>query len=126
MIKTTETVYKCENCDFFTIDPERAKMHEKHCRTRYQVFLLAKEKQIGWDLLVRTKEPSDLNELEYFVPTKDKPDYTYKPFDFYCWIPTKHQEDIDKAKELLINAAKKHIKAFLNDLEINDVEVDIK
>lgn len=126
MIKTTETVYRCENCDFFTLDSERAKMHEKYCRTRYQVFLLAKEKQIGWDLLVRTKEPADLDKLEYFVPTKDKHDYTYKPFDFYCWIPTKHQKDIDKAKELLINAAKKHIKAFLNDLEINDVEVDVK
>lgn len=127
MIKTTETVYRCENCDFFTTDEERARLHEKYCKTRYQVFLVAKEKQIGWDLLVRTKEPPDPNELKYFVPTKCKyDDYTYRPFDFYCWIPTKHQEDIDKAKELLINAVKKHIKAFLNDLEINNVEVDVE
>lgn len=126
MIKTTETVYRCENCDFFTLDSERAKIHEKHCRTRYQVFLIAKEKQIGWDLLVRAKEPADPDSLEYFHAFPSSDTYSYRPFDLYCWIPTKHQEDIDKAKELLINAAKKHIKAFLNDLETNNVEVDVR
>ena len=126
MIKTTEIVYRCENCDFFTTDAERARLHEKYCKTRYQVFLVAKEKQIGWDLLVRTKEPPYPNELEYFHAFPSSDTYWYRPFDFYCWIPTKHQEDIDKAKILLIEASKKSIRSFLTELEINGVKVDVQ
>lgn len=126
MIKTTETVYRCEHCGSYTTDPEEAKTHERLCQKRYQVFLVAKEKEVGWDLLVRAKFPPHPNELEYFHPFPDSDSYIYRPFDFYCWIPTTKQEDIDKAKILLIEASKKSIRSFLTELEINDVEVDVK